>query len=135
MITKQSLKMGIFVSVLVVIGAALGIITADYQYAPQEPRPPNIQGLLWPEPKTLTPFTVIDNKNNAFTLPGLTGKWSFLFFGYTHCPDVCPITLSVMNKVYEQFDKSANGIRLKNLINTSPILIRILLGLAGRLSR
>ena len=32
----------------------------------------------------------------AAAFEDLEGVWSFLFFGYTHCPDVCPLTLSVM---------------------------------------
>ncbi len=100
--------MGLLVTALVVIGAALGVMSAKYQHQPPGPRPADIEGLLWPKPKTLTPFTAIDHKNNTFTLSGLNGKWSFLFFGYTNCPDVCPITLSVMDKVHQALARSEN---------------------------
>ena len=32
------------------------------------------------------------------------GRWSFIFFGYTHCPDVCPTTLSVLNSVARKLE-------------------------------
>jgi cytochrome oxidase Cu insertion factor (SCO1/SenC/PrrC family) len=35
-----------------------------------------------------------------FDLDDLRGKWSFLFFGYTHCPDVCPTTLTELAQAY-----------------------------------
>jgi len=63
---------------------------------------PGIQGLLWPDPKTLQTFTAVDENGNGFGLDQLIGKWSFLFFGYTHCPDVCPVTLGMFNQVLKQ---------------------------------
>ena len=35
-------------------------------------------------------------KSGPFTEADLQGRWSFLFFGYTQCPDVCPTALSTM---------------------------------------
>ncbi len=60
---------------------------------------PEIRGLLWPSPKRITPFSTTDHEGKVFGLEQMLGKWSFLFFGYTHCPDVCPITLSVLDHV------------------------------------
>jgi len=52
--------------------------------------------VLLDPPLSLTPFNLVDGNNNPFTLERLKGKWTFLFFGYTSCPDVCPTTLTEM---------------------------------------
>ena len=57
---------------------------------------PNPVVTLFPDPKPLTAFTLTDHQNRVFDLASLKGKWSFLFFGFTHCPDVCPTTLAVL---------------------------------------
>ena len=54
---------------------------------------------LRPEPKLLSEFSLTDQSGKEFTLERLKGKWSFVFFGYTACPDVCPTTLSEMIKM------------------------------------
>src|SRR3979490_2637263 len=61
---------------------------------------------LFPAPKPLTPFTFTDHENRVFDLSRLRGKWSFLFFGYTHCPDVCPTTLAVLARTHEEIVKT-----------------------------
>lgn len=54
-----------------------------------------IQGsILSPARKIAVPALIKDN-GSAFTQDDLTGHWSLLFFGYTHCPDVCPVTMGV----------------------------------------
>ena len=55
-----------------------------------------IQGtILSPARKIAVPALVKDNGSD-FTLDDLTGHWSLLFFGYTHCPDICPTTMGVL---------------------------------------
>ncbi len=51
---------------------------------------------LRPEPLPLKNLSLTDQHGQAFTLDRLKDKWSFVFFGYTSCPDVCPITLAEM---------------------------------------
>jgi protein SCO1/2 len=48
--------------------------------------------------RPLPPFTLIDQDGQPFGNEQLNGKWSFMFFGYTHCPDVCPTTMSALNE-------------------------------------
>src|SRR5258708_16059500 len=64
---------------------------------------------LFPDPKPLTAFALTDHENRVFDLSRLKGKWSFLFFGYTHCPDICPTTLAILARAHEKIAKSAVG--------------------------
>lgn len=60
-------------------------------------RPPELkQATLLPEARLLQPFELLDTSGRPFTNQQLEGHWSFVFFGYTHCPDVCPTTLQTL---------------------------------------
>jgi len=48
---------------------------------------------LIPEPIDLPAFSLTDGDGGRFTKASLAGRFSLVFFGFTHCPDVCPITL------------------------------------------
>jgi protein SCO1 len=52
------------------------------------------------------PFALVDENNNATTEKILAGKVSLVFFGYTHCPDVCPTTLFDISQVLAQFKQN-----------------------------
>ena len=96
---KQILATVCVMALITVMGMAAGYYTSIRSARNINP---GIQGLLWPNPKQLAPFMTLDDNGNTFGLDRLNGKWSFLFFGYTHCPDVCPITLAVFNQVLQQ---------------------------------
>jgi len=54
-----------------------------------------IQGsIVSPARKIAVPALIMDD-GSTFDLEDLKGSWHLLFFGYTHCPDVCPVTLGV----------------------------------------
>lgn len=59
----------------------------------------DLEDILIENPKPLPPFKLTDHQLQAFTRDSLQGKWSFIFFGYTHCPDVCPVSLHEMDKI------------------------------------
>jgi protein SCO1/2 len=46
--------------------------------------------------KPLPAFALTDKNQQPFTNDSFKGHWSYVFFGYTHCPDICPVTLQVM---------------------------------------
>lgn len=45
-------------------------------------------------PRPLAAFALTAHDSRPLDRERLRGRWTLLFFGYTHCPDVCPITLS-----------------------------------------
>ena len=47
------------------------------------------------------PFALIDHNGKAITHRDLEGRPTQIFFGFTHCPDVCPTTLMEISKVFE----------------------------------
>jgi len=55
-------------------------------------------------PRPLPQFSLVDEHGAAVTRDELTGRWTFLFFGFTHCPDVCPMTLQVLARTLHAFD-------------------------------
>jgi protein SCO1 len=70
-----------------VVGGAVG------RHYWQTESPPKIGGYVLSQPKTLPPVTLVDEQGRAFRPADFTGRWSFLYFGYTYCPDVCPLAL------------------------------------------
>jgi protein SCO1 len=55
-------------------------------------------GTWLPRPKLLADFHLTDNDGHPFSLHDLRGKPALVFFGFTHCPDVCPTTLLKLAK-------------------------------------
>ncbi len=51
-----------------------------------------------PEPMNVPAFTLHDQNGKIFTAENLKNNWTFLFFGYTHCPDICPTTLVTLDQ-------------------------------------
>ncbi|HEY6925369.1 MAG TPA: SCO family protein [Steroidobacteraceae bacterium] len=55
---------------------------------------PTLASGTWlPQPKTIGDFHLIDHRGRPFSLLELQGKPELVFFGFTHCPDICPGTL------------------------------------------
>lgn len=70
--------------------------------SPSQRIAPEIPGLLWPNPKRLTAFALEGTDGEPFNLSRFKGRWSFLFFGFTFCPDICPTTLTTMASAMDQ---------------------------------
>ena len=56
-----------------------------------EPLPASL--IAFPERKPLAEFILVDDEKGVFDLKSLESRWSFIFFGFMYCPDICPTTL------------------------------------------
>lgn len=57
-------------------------------------------------------FRLVDHNGKPRTLADFRGKLVVLFFGYTHCPDVCPTTLADLAQVMRRLDKDADRVQV-----------------------
>lgn len=57
------------------------------------------------------PFTLVDTKGNTVTDASLKGRYSLIFFGFTHCPDICPLVLQTMTQALEAAGTAADDVQ------------------------
>ena len=84
------------------------------------PEPSALPGVLWPNPRPIGAFALEDHRGRAFTRERLDGVWTFMFFGYTHCPDICPTTLATLRTVEHGLVGQASAPRQHVLVSVDP---------------
>jgi protein SCO1/2 len=63
-------------------------------------------GLYLIEPaRDLGSFNLIDTNEKEFLPQDFEGKWNVLFFGFTFCPDICPITMRMLSRIEKEIGK------------------------------
>lgn len=58
--------------------------------------------ILLETPRDLGDFKLVDHRGQVFTPERLRGHWTLVFFGFTHCPDICPTTMAFLNQFMQQ---------------------------------
>jgi len=94
--------------VVALLSLAVGLWASQQLLQKPAPVPKNLEATLLDKAKPLTDFSLIDHDKNVFDLKRLKNNWSFLFFGFTHCPDVCPLAMQVMKKVWDSPELTNN---------------------------
>ena len=71
--------------------------------------------------KSVADFELQDVNGEVITQAVLDGKWSLMFFGYTHCPDVCPITLQILKNVVTQLEEQGKEAPQIIFVSVDPV--------------
>ena len=58
------------------------------------------------KPRIFSDFELQDHRGDVFNLERMQGIWTIVFFGFTHCPDICPTTLAMLNETYSKLKDS-----------------------------
>jgi protein SCO1/2 len=88
-------KRAILLLVIVALAAGAGLLASRHAFGPATAAKPVVTSMtLLPEPRTLPAFSLQQSDGTPLTGDELTGHWTLVFLGFTHCPDVCPTTLA-----------------------------------------
>tara|TARA_B110000503_G_C7126739_1_gene404959 strand:+ start:890 stop:1540 length:651 start_codon:yes stop_codon:yes gene_type:complete len=102
---------GIWITVTVIF-MFIALVVSGFVYRVSQPRimtPTEIRanGLyIFETPRDPGEFSLVDHRGEAFTPGQLEGHWTLIFFGFTHCPDVCPTTLSFLAELKGQLEST-----------------------------
>jgi len=98
--TRILLVLGAFVAGLVLFSTVIFIATGRSPTAPIA-MPSAVGG----------PFNLVDQNSKPITDKDLSGHPFLVFFGFTHCPDVCPTTLFDVSEVLRALGPAAKDVR------------------------
>ena len=96
---------GVIGAMLRVLVVGLVLLVGALFLMPGGPRslPPPAVATLLSDPRPLPHVGLTDKRGGAFQSSDLTGQFSLLFFGFTHCPDICPLTLNLLANVHRDW--------------------------------
>lgn len=97
--TITNTVIGCVAFIALVLGLALNRFLSPAQMSQTELSENGL--FVYEVPRRFDGFTLTDENGQPFTEAWFDGSWSLVFFGYTFCPDICPITLATIRQ-FEQ---------------------------------
>jgi protein SCO1/2 len=64
----------------------------------------------YPQAKVAPALDLVDHRGRPFDLASVRGSPVLVYFGYTHCPDVCPATIGTLNEVIAAFESPVRAL-------------------------
>lgn len=90
----------LILALIAIVATAAGLFAASHVFGPAQQAQAEISsGTLLPQPRPMPEFSLAGANGQPFTKAAFAGKWSVIFVGFTHCPDVCPNTLALLKNV------------------------------------
>ncbi|SNY59427.1 protein SCO1/2 [Arsukibacterium tuosuense] len=91
-----------FRNLIILMLSAAAVVAGVMLYLLWQHKPLPEQALVYPQPRNLTEFTLLDQDNKPRGRADLMDKWTLAFVGYTFCPDICPLTLAKLAGVQQE---------------------------------
>jgi len=106
--TKKSINSALFTSVMMVLIMTMVYVSTLQNKETESVIPSLLTDVVLNRPEIVSLNNLIDHKNLVLTNDRINDYWTFVFFGYTHCPDVCPATLSQMSQFNERLKEDSD---------------------------
>ena len=75
--------------------------------------------LVYEQPVQLSTFSLLDHNGEVFDQEKLKGTWTLFFFGFTNCPDICPLTLTELSQFYRTLEASGT------MLDTQVVMVSV----------
>lgn len=92
---------------IMTVALAMGI-GVQYWWAHQHTTPASFHGTVLDHPRPLPVFKLEGTADRRIDNQYLQGHWTFIFFGFSHCGSVCPVTMAELAKLYRLLGQSGN---------------------------
>lgn len=106
-VRRPLVVVGVVLAGLIALGAILIPLTMQLRAAASY----TFYGATLTPPRPAPDLALTDTEGQTFALKTIQGKVVLLFFGYTHCPDVCPTTMIAVRQVLERLGKDAQRVQ------------------------
>jgi len=83
---------------IVALAVLAGAVTA-YLLEREPPPAALLHATVFDTPRPMPAMRLTDHQGRPYGAERLRGRWTFLFFGFTNCPDICPTTLATLAAV------------------------------------
>jgi protein SCO1/2 len=88
--------------VLVIVAFVAGLLLARLVTPSRSEPPATERATVLPVPRELPALDLLDQDGRRIPADFFAGHWTFVFFGFTQCPDICPTTLATLAQVHRQ---------------------------------
>lgn len=78
-------------------------------------------GTVLEPPRPIANLSLVDHHGARITADTLAGRWTVMFFGFTHCPDVCPTTLARLAGVQRRLPEALRPAVRFMLVSVDPM--------------
>lgn len=103
LMSPKNLLVGIALGTLLAAGIWMSLST--FSKPPAQPATATVLPVRSPVPA----FSLVDHNGAAIDQNVFRGQWDLVFFGFTNCPDVCPITLQVLSVAKQQLQQQGQA--------------------------
>ena len=112
---------------LTVVGllCVIALIVGGFVYQIKKPRVlsqaemRNNGAIMFDTPRALPAFTLQDHRGQMVDAASFKGRWTLVFFGFTHCPDICPTTMAFLSRLMAELEG------LPEAANTEVVMVSV----------
>ena len=118
MTSASDSRLPVWLILLAAVAAGAGLWLSQ-RYFTGPPNPTLQSAVLYPAPRALPEFHLVQSNGQPLDLASWHGHWNIVYFGYTSCPDVCPTTLAVFKQVWKDLGVLKEKVRF-DFISVDP---------------